>query len=217
MNFLTSDAREDFDHVIKVILLGDSSVGKTNIISRFCKDEFLVESKSTIGVEFASKLIELNNKKVVKMQLWDTAGQDRYRAITNSYYHRAQGALVVFDITKISTFRNIDKWVSQLREHAGPDITLVLVGNKSDLKTLRAVSMEEALEKAANLGNTEYIETSALQNSHISETFTNLVNRVYDQHLSKTDDLINKELNLQNPSFLIKEENKNKPESKKCC
>jgi Ras-related protein Rab-11A len=175
MNFLGSEGKEDFDHVIKVILIGDSGVGKTNIISRLCKDEFLVESKSTVGVEFASKLIELENKKVIKMQLWDTAGQERYKAITNTYYYRSQGALVVFDITKLTSFKNVDKWVTQLREHAGPDVTLVLVGNKSDLKTLRAVSMEEALEKAANLGNMDYIETSALQNSHINDAFTSLV------------------------------------------
>ena len=175
MNFLGNEGSENFDHVIKVILIGDSSVGKTNILSRLCKDEFLVESKSTVGVEFASKLIELNNKKLIKMQLWDTAGQERYKSITNTYYYRSQGAVIVFDITKVSTFKSVDKWVAQLREYAGPDVTLVLVGNKSDLKTLRAVSVEEALEKAASLGNTEYIEASALQNSHVNEAFLNLV------------------------------------------
>jgi Ras-related protein Rab-11A len=180
MNFLGNEGKEEFDHVIKVILIGDSGVGKTNIISRLCKDEFLVESKSTVGVEFASKLIELENKKVIKMQLWDTAGQERYKAITNTYYYRSQGALVVFDITKLSSFKSVDKWVNQLREHAGPDVTLVLVGNKSDLKTLRAVSMEEALETASNLGNMEYIETSALQNSHINDAFTSLVSSKYN-------------------------------------
>jgi Ras-related protein Rab-11A len=178
MNFL-DNKKEDFDHVIKVILIGDSGVGKTNIISRLCKDEFLVESKSTVGVEFASKLIELENKKVIKMQIWDTAGQERYKAITNTYYYRSQGAVVVFDITKVSSFKNVDKWVTQMREHAGPDVTIVLVGNKSDLKSLRAITVEEALDKAASLGNTEYIETSALHNSHINDAFSSLVKSTY--------------------------------------
>ena len=176
MNFSNNEKMENFDHVIKVVFIGDSGVGKTNILSRFCKDEFMVNSQSTIGVEFASKTLLLKNGKIIKTQIWDTAGQERYKSVTNTYYYRSQGALVVFDITKASTFRSVDRWVSQLREYAGSEVVIVLVGNKSDLKSLRAVSKEEALEKAAALGSIDYIETSALNNSHISETFNLLVN-----------------------------------------
>jgi len=179
MNFLENEKMEDFDHVVKVVFIGDSGVGKTNILSRFCKEEFNINSQSTVGVEFASKIIETENQKKVKIQIWDTAGQERFKSVTNTYYYRSQGALVVFDITKNSSFENVDKWVSQLRQFAGKEVVIVLVGNKSDLRNLRAVTKEEALEKASALGNLDYIETSALNNSHINETFNLLVNSIY--------------------------------------
>jgi Ras-related protein Rab-11A len=175
MNFSSNEKMENFDHVIKVVFIGDSGVGKTNILSRFCRDEFMLNSQSTIGVEFASKTISLENGKIIKTQIWDTAGQERYKSVTNTYYYRSQGALVVFDITKPSTFKSVDRWVSQLREYAGNEVVIVLVGNKTDLKSLRAVSKEEALEKAAALGDLDYIETSALNNCHINDTFNILV------------------------------------------
>jgi Ras-related protein Rab-11A len=176
MNFSEHERMEDFDHIVKVVFIGDSGVGKTNLLSRFCKDEFMLNSQSTVGVEFASKIIETENNKKVKIQIWDTAGQERFKSVTNTYYYRSQGALVVFDITKNSSFENVDKWVGQLRQYAGKEVVVILVGNKSDLKNLRAVTKEEALEKAAVLGNLDYVETSALNNSHITETFNLLVN-----------------------------------------
>lgn len=177
MNFSTNDKMENFDHdhVIKVVFIGDSGVGKTNILSRYCRDEFMLNSQSTIGVEFASKTISLDNGKIIKTQIWDTAGQERYKSVTNTYYYRSQGALVVFDITKPSSFKSVDRWVSQLREFAGNDVVIVIVGNKSDLKSLRAITKEEALEKASALGDLDYIETSALSNCFINDTFNILV------------------------------------------
>ena len=172
---MENDKIDNFDHVIKVVFIGDSGVGKTNILSRFCRDEFMVNCQSTIGVEFASKTIILENEKIIKIQIWDTAGQERYKSVTNTYYYRSQGAFVVFDITKSSSFNSVDKWVSQLRVLVGPEVVIILVGNKSDLKSLRAVTKEEALEKASLLGNMEYMETSALNNTHINETFHLLV------------------------------------------
>jgi Ras-related protein Rab-11A len=176
MNFSDNERMEDFDHVIKVVFIGDSAVGKTNILSRFCRDEYIHNSQSTVGVEFASKLIETEKGKKIKVQIWDTAGQERFKSITNTYYYRSQGALVVFDITKYSSFENVDRWVNQLRQFAGNEVVIILVGNKSDLKSTRSVNKNEALEKAASLGGLEYIETSALNNSQITETFTILVN-----------------------------------------
>ncbi|KGG52329.1 hypothetical protein DI09_189p10 [Mitosporidium daphniae] len=126
-----------------VILIGDSGVGKSNILSRFTKDKFMLEAKSTIGVEFDSRCLQIDDK-TVKAQIWDTAGQERYRAITSAYYRGASGALLVYDITKQSSFDSIPRWLEELRAHAGEDVTVMLVGNKSDLRHAREVPMEVA-------------------------------------------------------------------------
>lgn len=130
-------------HTHIVVLIGDSGVGKTNLLSRFTRNEFNPDSKSTIGVEFAARTVKLD-KRSIKAQIWDTAGQERYRAITSSYYRGAVGALLVYDITSPTTFENVDRWLTELRQHADPDIVVLLVGNKSDLRHIRSVSTEEA-------------------------------------------------------------------------
>jgi small GTP-binding protein len=178
MNFANKEKEEDYyDYVCKVVLVGESGVGKTNILSRFCKDEFLANSTSTLGVEFATKIINIEDKKV-RVQIWDTAGQEKYKAITNSYYINAKGALVIYDITKFSSFESIEKWIDELRDVAGKDIIILLVGNKTDLKHLRAVAKEEGEEKAKKLGNLQYIETSAMNNTHIQDAFQNLTQSI---------------------------------------
>lgn len=108
-----SRAEEDYDYLFKIVLIGDSGVGKTNLLSRFIKNEFNLESKPTIGVEFATKTV-LTDSKLVKAQIWDTAGQERYRAITNAYYRGAVGALMLYDISRNSTFDNVEKWLKEL-------------------------------------------------------------------------------------------------------
>jgi Ras-related protein Rab-11A len=108
-------------------------VGKTNLLSRFVDGTFSIDSKPTIGVEFATKTYNIDNK-VIKNQIWDTAGQERFRAITNAYYRGAQGAIIVYDLTKSRTFDNLSKWLSELRDNAEPDITIMLLGNKCDLE-----------------------------------------------------------------------------------
>ncbi len=140
---------------------------------RFTKNEFNPDSKSTIGVEFATRSISFD-KKVIKAQIWDTAGQERYRAITSAYYRGAVGALLVYDITKPQTFVNAERWLRELREHADDDIVIMLVGNKSDLKHVRAVGTEEAITFAEENG-LFFIETSALDSSHVEEAFTRIL------------------------------------------
>ncbi len=132
---------------LQVVLIGDSGVGKSNLLYRFTRDEFNPDSKSTIGVEFATRSTKIHSK-TVKAQIWDTAGQERYRAITSSYYRGAVGALLVYDITKAQSFVNVERWLSELRDHADQDVVVMLVGNKSDLKHMRAVSTEEAVSFA---------------------------------------------------------------------
>ena len=125
--------------LFKIVLVGDSGVGKTNLLTRFSKNEFSLESKTTIGVEFATKTITTETGHVIKAQIWDTAGQDRYRAIASSYYKGAAGALVVYDITKPQSFENVDKWLKEVRDHGAENMVLMLIGNKSDLEKDRQV------------------------------------------------------------------------------
>lgn len=129
--------------VSAVVLIGDSGVGKSNLLSRFTRNEFNLDSKSTIGVEFATRSIQVD-QKTIKAQIWDTAGQERYRAITSAYYRGAVGALLVYDISKHQTYENVTRWLKELRDHADANIVIMLVGNKSDLRHLRAVPTEEA-------------------------------------------------------------------------
>ena len=164
---------EEHDYICKIVLVGESSVGKTNILSRLCKNEFNTESTSTIGVEFASKVLTVDNKKI-RLQIWDTAGQEKFKSITNAYYKNAKGALVVYDITKASTFEAVEKWVKELRNIGGNDVVITLVGNKTDLKHMRSVNKEDGMEKAEKLG-LAYIETSALNNSCIEDAFNFLI------------------------------------------
>lgn len=133
---------------LAVVLIGDSGVGKSNLLSRFTRNEFNLDSKSTIGVEFATRSIQVD-AKTIKAQIWDTAGQERYRAITSAYYRGAVGALLVYDISKHQTYENVTRWLKELRDHADSNIVIMLVGNKSDLRHLRAVPTEEAKQFAS--------------------------------------------------------------------
>ncbi|MBA0822922.1 hypothetical protein Goarm_019686, partial [Gossypium armourianum] len=159
------------------VLIGDSGVGKSNLLSRFTKNEFNLESKSTIGVEFATRSIRVDDK-VVKAQIWDTAGQERYRAITSAYYRGAVGALLVYDVTRHITFENVERWLKELRDHTDSNIVIMLVGNKADLRHLRAVSTEEA-KAFAEREKTYFMETSALESLNVENAFTEVLTQIY--------------------------------------
>uniref|UniRef100_A0A7S3DJV3 Uncharacterized protein n=1 Tax=Palpitomonas bilix TaxID=652834 RepID=A0A7S3DJV3_9EUKA len=170
--------REDeYDYLFKVVLIGDSGVGKSNLLSRFTRNEFNLESKSTIGVEFATRSIKVDGK-VLKAQIWDTAGQERYRAITSAYYRGAVGALLVYDISKHASFENVQRWLEELRDHADANIVIMLVGNKSDLRHLRAVPTEEA-RGFAEKNSLSFIETSALDSTNVEMAFLNILTEIY--------------------------------------
>ena len=164
---------EQYDYLFKIVLIGESGVGKSNMLSRFTKNEFNLESKATIGVEFATKCITFNNK-VIKAQIWDTAGQERFRAITSSYYKGAMGALLVFDISKKQTFDNLDRWLNEVRAFTKPEVCIILVGNKSDLAYMREVPQEEAIKYAAQQ-KISYFETSALAATNVEKVFEELL------------------------------------------
>jgi len=168
---------QEYDYLYKVVLIGDSGVGKSNLLSRFTRNEFNLETKSTIGVEFATRSIQADGK-TIKAQIWDTAGQERYRAITSAYYRGAVGALLVYDIAKNVTFKNVERWLTELRENAAPNIAIMLVGNKSDLRHLREVPTETAKEFAEK-NNLSFIETSALESTNVELAFQNILTEIY--------------------------------------
>ncbi|RZR91473.1 hypothetical protein BHM03_00019588 [Ensete ventricosum] len=176
-------ADDDYDYLFKVVLIGDSGVGKSNLLSRFTRDEFSLESKSTIGVEFATRSIRVEDK-VIKAQIWDTAGQERFGfltslpPITSAYYRGAVGALIVYDITRHVTFENIERWLKELRDHTDSNIVIMLVGNKADLRHLRAVNTEDAKDFSEK-EKAFFMETSALESMNVENAFTEVLTQIY--------------------------------------
>ena len=168
-----SDNEESYDILLKLVMIGDSGVGKTNILSRYINNEFSSITKVTVGVEFFSTLIKKNNK-LIKLQIWDTAGQERYKSITSAYYKGAKGAFVVYDITKMKTFKNLDKWITELKANGNEDIYIILIGNKLDLEKNREVMTNDVKRKAEEL-KVGYFETSALDGSNIEHAFDVIV------------------------------------------
>jgi len=169
---------DEYDFLFKVVLVGDSGVGKSNILSRFTRNEFNLQSKATIGVEFATRSINVEGK-TLKAQIWDTAGQERYRAITSAYYRGAVGALLVYDITKGESFNNLDKWLKELRDHADDRIVVLVVGNKCDLRHLREISEEDG-KNFADRSGVSTVETSALDATNIDVAFQLLLTKIYE-------------------------------------
>ena len=154
---------------------------QSNLLSRFTRDNFTTEEKSTIGVEFATRILTMADGKRIKAQIWDTAGQERYRAITTAYYRGALGAMLVYDLCKQPTFENIPRWLRELKDHANRDIVLIMVGNKQDMADEgggRAVTKEQAEAMAKEL-DVPQIETSAKSGAGVDEAFTSVIERIY--------------------------------------
>ena len=168
---------ENYEIMFKVVLVGDSFVGKTNIMSRYLKNEFHEDSKASVGVEFGSKQFTIDGH-TVKAQIWDTAGQERYKAITSAYYKGAKGAFIVYDITRKNSFESVERWVSDVTSVADKKITIVLIGNKSDLEDQRQVTKEEAQDKANKL-EIAFMETSAFSGDNLDKAFEMMMNEVY--------------------------------------
>ncbi|XP_042011399.1 ras-related protein RABA5b-like [Salvia splendens] len=167
------------EYLFKIVVIGDSAVGKSNLLSRFTRDEFDHNSKATIGVEFQTQVLEVDGKEV-KAQVWDTAGQERFRAVTSAYYRGAVGALVVYDITRRTTFDSAKRWLDELNTHCDTAVTRMLVGNKCDLESIREVTTEEGTELAEEEGMF-FIETSALDSTNVSKAFEIVIRDIYEK------------------------------------
>jgi Ras-related protein Rab-1A len=159
----------EFD-LFKLLLIGDSGVGKSSLLHRFADDEYKEDYISTIGVDFKFKTVEGADGKQVKLQIWDTAGQERFRTITSSYYRGAHGIVIVYDITDSESFANVKQWLHEINRYASENVNKLLVGNKCDLESERQVSPEQGKELAESLGLT-FVETSAKSNSNVDQVF----------------------------------------------
>lgn len=173
---------EHFDFLFKVVLIGDSSTGKTCVVQRFHSGTYKEQQGTTIGVDFSMKTIFIDGKKI-KLQIWDTAGHERFRTITQSYYRSASGVIIVYDITKRPTFLNLQRWIEEVRRYTDSDVLSVLVGNKCDLENEREVELSEAEEMRDYVPEIMYVlETSAKENKNIDDIFFSLAAELKKRH-----------------------------------
>lgn len=168
-----------YEYLFKYIIIGDTGVGKSCLLLQFTDKRFQPVHDLTIGVEFGARMININQKPI-KLQIWDTAGQESFRSITRSYYRGAAGALLVYDITRRETFNHLASWLEDARQHANPSMTIMLIGNKSDLSHRRAVSTEEGQQFAKEHGLI-FLETSARTAYNVEEAFINTAREIYQK------------------------------------
>ena len=163
--------------VYKVLLLGDTTVGKTCFLMKYTDKTFQDIHMATIGLDYRLKTMKLKSGKDIKLQIWDTAGQDRFRAITKNYYKGSHGIILIYDVTNLQTFENVKNWVSQIREEAANNVVIYIAANKIDMEAERKVSRQEGESLAQELGF-PFMETSAKSGININETFEDLVERI---------------------------------------
>ena len=185
----------NFNYLLKYIIIGDSGVGKSNILLRYQSNSFKEEFKTTVGVEFVSKTIDLN-QSIYRIQIWDTAGQESFRSITRSYYKNSVCACIVYDISNYATFESIQSWIDDCTKQASNTILLFLIGNKKDLSENREVSYDEG-EAFAKSHNMMFLETSAKTGENVNEIFDKSIRQI-DQNI------IDKKYNLDNEACGIR-------------
>lgn len=166
----------EYDYLFKLLLIGDSGVGKSCLLLRFADDSYTESYISTIGVDFKIRTIQLDGK-TIKLQIWDTAGQERFRTITSSYYRGAHGIIVVYDVTESESFNNIKQWLHEIDRYACEGVNRLLVGNKSDLTTKRQVEHNAAKEFADSL-NIPFLETSAKSAINVEQAFMTMAGEI---------------------------------------
>ena len=192
---------EDEPPLYKILLLGDSTVGKTCFLLRYTDDTFLDLHMATIGLDYRLKTMILDDHRIVKVQLWDTAGQDKFRAITRNYYKGARGIILIYDVTNIKSFENIKKWINEIKEEISEKVTIVLIGNKIDNEGERKISKDQG-EKLANEYGVTFFETSAKTGQGINESVFYLVQKIVEA---------DPEIKSKGKRLIIKNKNK------RCC
>ena len=173
------------DYKFKIVIVGDSGVGKTNLVKRFIQNTFSSNTLATVGVEFYSNTYSINDK-LIKIEMWDTAGQERYKSITSAYYKGAMGALLVYDVTNQASFNNIERWYNEIRDFSSKDIQIIMIGNKTDLKDNIVITTEMSQNKAADL-EIPVVETSALNASNVKVAFHLLIKEIFIDMMRKKD------------------------------
>lgn len=171
----------EYDYLFKLLVIGDSGVGKSCFLLRFVDDVYTESYISTIGVDFKIKTIQLDGK-IIKLQMWDTAGQERFRTITCSYYHGANGIIVMYDITDENSFNNVKQWLKEISRYASDHVNTLLLGNKSEMEDCRAVSKETA-QQFALTHDIDFLETSAKENRNVSASFMKITQKIMERTL----------------------------------
>jgi len=169
-------ATPEYDYLFKLLLIGDSGVGKSCMLLRFADDTYTESYISTIGVDFKIRSVQ-HEGKTIKLQIWDTAGQERFRTITSSYYRGAHGIIIVYDVTDRESFNNVKNWVGEIDKYAADGVNKLLVGNKCDLTSKKVVSTDEAKELADSL-NLRLLETSAKNAHNVEEAFNTMAGEI---------------------------------------
>ena len=213
-------ASHKYDFLFKLLIIGESGVGKTCLLLRFTDDSFTANHLTTIGIDFKIKIINIENK-IIKLQIWDTAGQERFRTITTSYYKGAHAIVIVFDITDKDSFEHVKVWMQDIDKFAKQGVMRILVGNKCDLEHQRAVTKDQGNEMALKYG-IKYIETSAKDTINIEELFVNTAkNLMSKQNNNKIGTNNNGQnsygIDLTNSGNNVSSENKNANQNSGCC
>uniref|UniRef100_A0A8W7P494 Ras-related protein Rab-43 n=1 Tax=Anopheles coluzzii TaxID=1518534 RepID=A0A8W7P494_ANOCL len=181
-SLISTGGDESFDFLFKIVLIGDCGTGKTCIVQRFKSGNFIESHGNTIGVDFSMKAVSVDGKKV-KLQIWDTAGQERFRTITQSYYRSANGVLIVYDITKRSTFLSLQRWIDEVRRYTASNVMIFVIGNKSDLDEEREVEFSEAENLCQYIPEVMFVmETSAKDNRCVDDAFMTLATELKRRH-----------------------------------
>ena len=174
------------EFLYKILLLGDTQVGKSSFLMRYIDNTFQESYLSTVGLDFKVKNVQLDDGKTYRVQIWDTAGQDRFHAITRNYFKNAHGIILIYDVTLIESFQNVKNWIKQIKEEVTDKVSIILVGNKIDMENQRVVSKEEGEKMAASCG-LKFFECSAKTGENVEEIFKDIVTKTVE-NFSKVDE-----------------------------